>query len=773
MTIQTDLRLLHHRTEIGAFLNARGLTGKGVEVGTLFGAFATDILKTWQGHLHCVDPWINQAEEVYSDGANRIHDMNEVFERVSEGIGRHPRCTLHRMMSLNGCGRFEDGELDFFYDDGNHGVDHVRADISAWWPKVKTGGMFSGHDFFTRYDHETNSDALTAVMELAEAIGIRPHVTWDSSWWFIKTSEADEKFREWNLSGKAPRPVYTDNSRLEAVPGGDFEFTEEPLNPVVVITVARFDWNLAVKLLTWWAAMLRGQPNKTPVIALCSPDLTEEQRDALGDSGLPNLSLVVAKNVKECGYFGGPNQMMKAALHFCENKLPDRAMIWMEADCVPTHANWVDSIMTEYRDCGRPFMGDVQRGGGIPHLTGVAVYHPNWRKLAPSLTALPGPIVEMGWDSQCAHDILPRSHIAKTIQQIWRPPLPITAEWAAKNIRPETALFHQCKDGSLIDVLCLQRGLPLIPLEKALCESTYETDKAKFSDIGLRGTTLVAPRPVKAGKARGGCEILIVSCKRDVELLDYCLRSIKKYATGFSGVTLAVPVADVRHFQKFQRDEVKITTFVEPDGKGMMMHEVVICRADEMCPHADHVLHVDSDCLFWRPVTPLDYIHGGRCLMVRERYDEIALRNPNRLIWRRCVEVATGITPDHENMVRHPSIFPRALYPRLRVIVENHTGKKFDNYVLSCENGFPQGFAEFPTLGAIAIQEMPDKFAFVDYDHARDGQECGIPAGTAYQYLYRPERDFLVEGWSHAGLARYRTDWDKFLSGELPKFYIK
>jgi len=98
---------------------------------------------------------------------------------------------------------------------------------------------------------------------------------------------------------------------------------------------------------------------------------------------------------------------------------------------------------------------------------------------------------------------------------------------------------------------------------------------------------------------------------------------------------------------------------------------------------------------------------------------------------------------------------------------------KFDDYVLSCENGWPQSWAEFPTLGAVAIRDMPDKFHFVNYDHGRDGQECGIPPGTSYQYIYRPERDFLVEGWSHGGAARYKNDWEGFLSGRLRGHYIK
>ena len=87
----------------------------------------------------------------------------------------------------------------------------MPAVIAGWWPKVKIGGIVCGHDYNVRYDKDTNSDAMTAVAELSEAINVRTHVTWCTSWYFIKTKEADEAFRAACISGELPRPVYTDN----------------------------------------------------------------------------------------------------------------------------------------------------------------------------------------------------------------------------------------------------------------------------------------------------------------------------------------------------------------------------------------------------------------------------------------------------------------------------------------------------------------------------------------------------------------------------------
>jgi hypothetical protein len=169
-------------------------------------------------------------------------------------------------------------------------------------------------------------------------------------------------------------------------------------------------------------------------------------------------------------------------------------------------------------------------------------------------------------------------------------------------------------------------------------------------------------------------------------------------------------------------------------------------------------------------VTPADYLPGGLCRKLAERYAEIA--NPNRHIWKTCVERAAGFTPEYETMVAHPQVYHRGLYAEVRRLVEEHTGREFDEYVLSCESNFPQAFAEHPLLGSVALRDFPHLYERVDYNHQEDADVVGKAPGD-FQYAYRPERDFLVEGWSHGGIARYKTDWDRFLRGELPKFYVK
>lgn len=42
------------------------------------------------------------------------------------------------------------GSVDFVFIDAAHDYESVKADIEAWWPKVKEGGIIAGDDFWVR-----------------------------------------------------------------------------------------------------------------------------------------------------------------------------------------------------------------------------------------------------------------------------------------------------------------------------------------------------------------------------------------------------------------------------------------------------------------------------------------------------------------------------------------------------------------------------------------------------------------------------------------------
>lgn len=73
---------------------------------------------------------------------------------------------LHHMAPLNGHYRhiksgsseaaalFADKSVDFVFIDANHTYEFVKADVLAWLPKVKPGGIIAGHDYNAPHEVE-------------------------------------------------------------------------------------------------------------------------------------------------------------------------------------------------------------------------------------------------------------------------------------------------------------------------------------------------------------------------------------------------------------------------------------------------------------------------------------------------------------------------------------------------------------------------------------------------------------------------------------------
>ena len=127
------------------------------EIGVWKGDFSARILEVVRPtRLHLVDPWQAVADERYEAAqyGGKLEEgqdeMDAIYAGVLERFAKERGqgiVEVHRATSTEAVERFADGELDFVYIDGNHRYEFVKADLEAYAPKVRPGGLLAGDDY--------------------------------------------------------------------------------------------------------------------------------------------------------------------------------------------------------------------------------------------------------------------------------------------------------------------------------------------------------------------------------------------------------------------------------------------------------------------------------------------------------------------------------------------------------------------------------------------------------------------------------------------------
>ncbi len=176
-----------HRDQLGAWLNERNLVGSMAEIGCAFGGFAKIVLSSWRGKQYrMIDPWIAQDSAIYKERQEEAWKYQRWFEECSAIAANDLRVVTMRSYSHDAATIVPDDSLDCCYIDGNHSLEAVTQDIEDWWPKVKRGGLFCGHDFYDATTDGHWSQVETAVMTWAKKSGHGVLTTPCSSWWVRK-----------------------------------------------------------------------------------------------------------------------------------------------------------------------------------------------------------------------------------------------------------------------------------------------------------------------------------------------------------------------------------------------------------------------------------------------------------------------------------------------------------------------------------------------------------------------------------------------------------
>ena len=186
---------INNRLQFGKLFNKMNLKGHGAEIGVQRGDFSAVIRNTWNdGTLHLIDRWV--YDENYDDVARlsyreQLNNYLYVVNRFAEDFG----VKIYRLDSVEATNHFPDDFFDWIYIDADHSYEGCTRDLNAWYPKLKKGGIFCGHDFLDGIIPAGNFGVKTAVEEFIKDKGIILFVTtreeeW-KSWYFVNDPSFD------------------------------------------------------------------------------------------------------------------------------------------------------------------------------------------------------------------------------------------------------------------------------------------------------------------------------------------------------------------------------------------------------------------------------------------------------------------------------------------------------------------------------------------------------------------------------------------------------
>lgn len=128
----------------------------GAEIGVFRGECSSNLLRLHPGlSLYMIDAWsadtyAGKGDDAASPEFRKIYqdEAEENYKKARAAVSEYfTRALIFREKSVDAVFGIPDGYFDFVFIDAAHDYESVKADIAAWLPKIKKGGILCGHDY--------------------------------------------------------------------------------------------------------------------------------------------------------------------------------------------------------------------------------------------------------------------------------------------------------------------------------------------------------------------------------------------------------------------------------------------------------------------------------------------------------------------------------------------------------------------------------------------------------------------------------------------------
>lgn len=219
--------------------------------------------------------------------------------------------------------------------------------------------------------------------------------------------------------------------------------------------------------------------------------------------------------------------------------------------------------------------------------------------------------------------------------------------------------------------------------------------------------------------------IFIRSFIKDYEFLFYCLRSIHKFASGFSEIIIAVPEGQQGPLSHLTAE----TVITVHDGQPGYLAQMDSKLHADLHTKSEFILHCDSDVYLTRPITPQTFMEGDKARWLMTPWSEC---HDARKAWFGVMATCLRECPTHDFMRRNTIMVPRWAYGAFREFIQQEHGVTLTHYVM---NRPAHEFSEYDCLGFYLWLHHRDKIAW------HDTSVMGVPPANEIQH------------WSYGGLT--------------------
>lgn len=147
------------------------------EIGSYIGGSAI-IFYEYFKNVNCVDAWVGGYDINDKASSQNMVEVELQFDKNT----KHTSILKHKGLSVDVAKSIPDESIDILYIDATHTYDGVRSDLEAWIPKVKKGGIISGHDYETKNEGWDNGGLKKAIHEI---VG-KPDQIFGTNWLVFK-----------------------------------------------------------------------------------------------------------------------------------------------------------------------------------------------------------------------------------------------------------------------------------------------------------------------------------------------------------------------------------------------------------------------------------------------------------------------------------------------------------------------------------------------------------------------------------------------------------